>query len=868
MFNVQLIRVAPSLAKYISGAPLNHVLKVASDPELNVLTRRAASRLHVPMAALVLLDAERKWTQSTVGLPKNSPIPHDLAFCSPPILAPVGVTFVQDTQLDDRFTTTPAVNGRTAIRFYAGAPLIDTAGVRLGALCIFDTKPRLVNDDDLETLILFAEIVSARLEFCRISFALRQCEEHYRNSVELNHQRPWTADAQGRIEKAAPGSLPVTAKTHGNMSSPGWAKTLHRDDAAHALTSWTESIRTGTPFDVEYRQWLAGGQCRWFRSRAVPRRSVAGTIIRWYGTLEDIHDRKSAELEQREGARRLSFALQVGGLGAWEVDTQTHRVVCSELCLRNFGLTRADQLSSYDLLLAVIHPDDRDRCGLEVQKALETGLEMNIEFRNVWPDGTLHWIRVTGRAQFGKNGVALRVVGLSLDVTDKRRADDERTRSEVALLHLANHDPLTNLANRRCLELALAAALATASPENRHALFCIDLDQFKTVNDQLGHDAGDRLLQHAARRLRSCVRQHDTVARHGGDEFAVLQTGIREAGDIELLAHRLLAALAEPFDLDGRTVVLGCSIGISVAPNDAGDGGQLYRNADAALYRAKTSGRGSHCFYDAEKDTRVQLDDALRLALPSALANNELSLHYQPLIDLKTGEIETMEALMRWEHPVRGTISPGDFIPIAEEAGWIGRFGLWALEEACRQAMSWPLPVAVAVNLSPIQFLVGDLERDVAQALACSGLPPSRLELEITETVLLQASPATTALLEALQRRGVRIVMDDFGTGYSSLGYLRKFKFDKIKIDRSLIAGLPDGGGGDAILIAVAGLGRSLGIEVTAEGVETSEQHGFVAKYGCSQAQGYLFSVPVAASAVPELLRKQFFVGELDLAAA
>jgi diguanylate cyclase (GGDEF)-like protein len=389
----------------------------------------------------------------------------------------------------------------------------------------------------------------------------------------------------------------------------------------------------------------------------------------------------------------------------------------------------------------------------------------------------------------------------------------------------------------------------------RLAVLCLDLDRFKSVNDTLGHPIGDRLLIAAADRLRQCVRDNDIVARLGGDEFAIVQTGSAEPTDATTLAARLIETISTPYELDGHQVVVGLSIGIAVAPNDGLDPDQLLKNADIALYRAKADGRGTYRFFEPEMDARMQARRTLELDLRKASANGEFELFYQPQVDVQTRRINGFEALLRWHHPQRGMVTPSDFIGLAEDTGLIVPLGAWVLQQACTEAATWPRDIKVAVNLSPVQFKSKNLLPVIVSALAKSGLSPGRLELEITESVLLQDSDATLTMLHQMRDLGLKISMDDFGTGYSSLSYLRKFPFDKIKIDQSFIREM-SGNDSLAIVRAVTAMGTSLGIVTTAEGVETFEQFEQLKLEGCNEVQGYLFSPPRPASEVKELLSR------------
>jgi len=430
------------------------------------------------------------------------------------------------------------------------------------------------------------------------------------------------------------------------------------------------------------------------------------------------------------------------------------------------------------------------------------------------------------------------------DITEQRR-------SEAQIAHMAHHDALTGLPNRVRFREEMDRSLTRARRGEKLAVLCIDLDHFKGVNDTLGHPVGDALLKAVSDRLSKCVRDADTIARLGGDEFAIIQVAVEQPSQSIALAERIIACISEPFSIDGHHVVIGTSVGIAIAPDDADDPDQLLKASDLALYRAKSDARGTFRFFEQEMDARMQVRRTLELDLRNALVHGEFELYYQPLVNLQTNQVSGFEALVRWNHPTRGRVSPGDFIPLAEEIGLITQLGAWVLRQACAEAKTWPTDVKVAVNLSPAQFKCRTLVLDVVSALAASGLPGHRLELEITETVLLQDTDATLATLHQLRELGVCISVDDFGTGYSSLGYLRKFPFDKIKIDRSFVRDLDNS---LAIIRAVTGLSTGLGMSTTAEGVETREQLERLRSEGCTEVQGYFFSQPRPATEVASLL--------------
>ena len=436
------------------------------------------------------------------------------------------------------------------------------------------------------------------------------------------------------------------------------------------------------------------------------------------------------------------------------------------------------------------------------------------------------------------------------DVTDRRRAEER-------IAHMARHDALTDLPNRVLLRERLDHELKRVKRGENLAVLCLDLDHFKSVNDTLGHPIGDELLKLVADRLRGCTREPDTIARLGGDEFAIIMTQMHQPGDAAALSRRIRESIIKPYQVDGHQIITDISIGISIAPIDGVEPDQLLKNADMALYGAKGDGRGMYRFFEAEMDKRMKERRGLEMDLRQALNNGEFELHYQPLVNLQTNEITAFEALLRWNHPGKGLISPADFVPIAEETGLIVSIGEWVLRMACKETANWPAHVKVAVNLSPAQLKSKNLMAIVMSALEDSGMRAERLQLEITETMLMQNTFATLGMLHQLRKLGVQIAMDDFGTGYSSLSYLRSFPFDKIKIDRSFIQDLSNGAEPRAIVHAVAGLAKCLNMISTAEGVETQQQLDTLQAVGCTEMQGYLFSRARPAREVMQLFEAQ-----------
>jgi diguanylate cyclase (GGDEF)-like protein len=450
------------------------------------------------------------------------------------------------------------------------------------------------------------------------------------------------------------------------------------------------------------------------------------------------------------------------------------------------------------------------------------------------------------------------------DRTQRLIAVNQRLRAEIAereelqarSQYLAYHDSLTGLANRLLFKEQLEEALRDISvTPHPLAVMFLDLDGFKVVNDTLGHSVGDLLLKAVAVRLRDITPQTDRIARLGGDEFAILQMSSAQPSSSISVAQKIIEVMGKPFCIDGHDVTVGASVGIAVAHPGEMDTESFLKSADLAMYSAKSEGRGTYRMFDREMDVIVQARRILERDMRTALAQDGFKLFYQPLVNLQTKKVTAFEALMRWEHPERGMVPPSEFIPVAEEMGLIVHLGEWALRRACAEAVGWPSEICVSVNLSPLQFAKGNLVSTIVSSLASSGLPAKRLELEITESVLLEKSERNIAILTQLRDLGVRISMDDFGTGYSSIGYLRSFPFDKIKIDQSFVRDLLVDQGSLAIVRAIAGLGVSFGMTTTAEGVETEEQMRCLNLEGCIEVQGFLFSKPIPADEIVKLLK-------------
>ena len=672
-------------------------------------------------------------------------------------------------------------------------------------------------------------------------------ERRYRALAKAGAVVTWQAAADGTILQA-PGWEALTGQPEAALRDGRWLSAVHPDDRERVGPTW---LGASDGVDMEIRL-LADGAWRWVRVRGVPVVERPGDqASEWVGTIHDVHDRRAAEKALAESEARFVRAITSVGMGTWDWNLDTDEFHLSPGFEALYGRP-AGSLPTASAAAVLVHPDDADRFIAAVERSLSgaDGGSYEIEFRITRPDGALRWLRMQGRPERDSAGTPLRMSGVTQDVTAKRTA-------ELRLVHMARHDALTDLPNRVMLREAVDEAAARAKRGERCAIFCLDLDRFKQVNDTLGHPAGDALLRAVTRRLLACVRETDLVARLGGDEFAIVQRTADQPTDAIALACRVIGELSRPYDIEGNRVVIGASVGIAMTPQDGLDSDRLLRNADLALYRAKLEGRGRYSLFEPEMKARMQARHALEHDLRHALAEQEFDVFFQPFVDVRTRRINGFEALLRWRRPERGLAMPDEFIGIAEELGLVGAIGRLVLDRACVEAARWPDDVRLAVNLSPSQFAGGRVMEVVSNALRSSGLPPDRLDLEITETVLLHDSDEVLNTLHALRDLGVTVTMDDFGTGYSSLSYLRKFPFKKVKIDKSFVQELGRSRDDTTIVRSVLELCGRLGMRTVAEGVETERQLRWLAAAGCMEAQGFLFSPPRPAAELPMLLERQ-----------
>jgi diguanylate cyclase (GGDEF)-like protein/PAS domain S-box-containing protein len=647
--------------------------------------------------------------------------------------------------------------------------------------------------------------------------------------------------------------------------------------AAERMFGWKEEevLETNTsivpqglrPQAKDLRQRAQAGETIWLEETRRIRRDgsecdVSLSIAPIYGegnvaigtmvTLADISRRKLAEQALRESEEQLRLAMDAAQMGIWYWECESDRFVHSEGLSALFGGKATDPMSHYRVFQQRLHPEDRDLLDATMRHAVRRGVDFQVDYRVVWPsDGSTHWLTNRGQIHRDEKGRAKRVIGVAMDITDRKLA-------EQRIAHMAHHDALTGLPNRVLLRDRIQQAIAQAHRNAKElAVLFLDLDRFKTINDSLGHQLGDRLLQSVASRILVCVREGDTVARVGGDEFVIVIPGIESAADASSVASKILEVLATAFHLNGSDLHVSASIGISLYPSDGADAETLMRNADTAMYHAKDSGRGNFQFFTQHMNVAAQQRLTLENALRRALEAREFELHYQPLFDLATRTITGFEALLRWNAPGGEVASPGQFIAVAEESGLIVPIGEWALREALGQAKAWQSaghPLTIAVNVSANQLARPNFTSRLKALLEETGVEPSLLELEVTEGVIVEGAGEAREAIDHVAALGVGIAIDDFGTGYSGLAYLKRLPIDTVKIDQSFVRDLTVDPDDAAIVTAIVAMAASLGVDVVAEGIETEEQLEQLKRLGCRRGQGYLLARPMNAAAITALL--------------
>ncbi len=688
-------------------------------------------------------------------------------------------------------------------------------------------------------LVLWFHERAARRQLDEISVRMRANEA--RTHALLRESRDLLAiiDADGTVRYMSPASDRVLGRSGVHFVGTKPSAILHPDDVSRVGVALEAAAATpGESTALEFRVQHADGH--WVLLGAVvddlrhdP--AIAGIVI----ACRDVSERSRAQAELREAHERFRSAFEHAPIGMALIGidgrlAQTNRAL-------GHMLGRADDQLLGASTITLTHPDDRERVATVLRRVVDGELaDARVEHRLVHVDGRPVWVTLTASLVRDAQGNPLYLVGQVEDVTEQRA-------SGARLAHQAVHDPLTGLPNRVRFVEALQHALNRQNGNGRLAVLFVDLDHFKTVNDSLGHAAGDRLLVAVADRLRATVRPSDTLARFAGDEFTILCADVPDEASAVELADRVTSAVAKPVALVEGEVFVSASVGIALSTGDLDAPETLLRNADAAMHRAKEQGRARAGLYDPSAHDQTIRNLRTGNDLHRALGRRELRMHYQPILSLETGRVSGFEALLRWQHPERGLVRPDEFVSLAEETGLVVPIGVWALEESCRQAAAWHAngaPVTISVNLSPRQLVEPTLVDSVAAVLRRTAINPATVWLEITETTLMQDAESAVKTLRALRALGVHLSVDDFGTGYSSMSYLKRFPVESLKVDRSFIDGLGREPEDTAICTAVVSLAHALGLRAVAEGVETPEQLAELRTLGCELAQGYLFGRP------------------------
>lgn len=817
------------------------ILDTPAQREFDEITRLASLALGCESAAVSLVDDRRAWFKARVCIPVAE-APREHAFCTL-ALASAAPTVIADTHADRRCDGNPLTLGPEGFRFYAGAPIVTRDGHCLGTLCVLDRAPRdLITVDRLRILVDLAALAADIIETRRY----RHIGELATQIVEVTSDAILCVDATGLItfwNKAAEAmfgytSVQAIGQTLDIILPPTHAAAHHRGFARAAAGGRTTLV--GKPVELTAKR--ADGS-EFPIELSLARWGSAPDGFNFAGIIRDTSARRLLEREREQAKAFLDTVINHLPAMLFVKDSDTKRY----LLINQAG----EELIGHKGELVVGRTDRELFANGESYErrdtaALSTDGVHVFESEFERPDGECVSLRTKRIIVDGPQRDREYILGMSEDVTEARRA-------QAQVQRLAHYDSLTGLRSRSSFVDELDRMMAA---QESLALLSIDLDRFKAVNDQFGHLAGDEVLAQIGDRLRSIGSEATVLARVGGDEFSIVVTGVAPAERARTLAASVTNALSEPLATRWGSVQLGCSIGVAMTPGDATTVEDLRQFADLALYRAKQDGRGIVCFFSAEMDRLARDRRELERDLRAALDGNDITLAYQPVLSTRTGQVTSVEALARWHHPGRGAIPPDLFVSIAEESGLIGRLGTRILCMACEDAARWPDDVRVAVNISPMQVHSGDLSTVVRDVLRNTGLAPHRLQLEVTESLFLQDVDQTFCELEQLRALGIQILMDDFGVGYSSLSYFERFSFDKVKIDQSFVRQMVGSKASAAIVHAVIGLGRTLGIGVVAEGVETAEQMTALVKAGCTHVQGYLFSRPISSADLEVFLRQ------------
>jgi diguanylate cyclase (GGDEF)-like protein/PAS domain S-box-containing protein len=952
-------------------APRPPTVETLEEP-LDRLVRLAARTLDVPAAVLALADDP--------ATPRSCAVDAALAErWAAPLSQALGTRLLSAreplvvAELADHAWGRDSGLAELGIQACIGQPLLGSAGQVLGCLAVADSRPRGWTRSQIRALHDLADLAASELEWRRAvareiteqrrtEQARLESEQRFRTVVESLGEGLFITDLDDRVQYANSRIASITGYTPEELVGKVAAEVLLPEEDRARVIHETHKRVAGIRSRYEVRHIRKDGGVVWLEVHGVPFRDADGQVVGTLGLFKDVTERKMAEDALRESERRFRLVTRATDDVIWDWDIPSNRGYWSDALYRVFGSDEAEVDTTADWWREQLHPEDRERVLADIDAALNGGAEVwTGEYRFRRGDGSYAAVFDRGYILRDETGVAVRMSGAMLDLTERRRVEEEVVRlaalarenpnpvlecdalgnpvhvnpaaeqisrqlgvrdvtgllprnhqqlvqsallqqqahqnvevtvegrifswtyrpgpgasavylfavditgqrmMEEQLRHDALHDALTGLPNRLLFMERLGHAILRSKRRESFlfAVLFLDLDRFKVVNDSLGHHVGDELLRLVAQRLLQCLRTEDTVARFGGDEFAILLEDIGGISDATRVAERIQAELAAPVNLSGFDVFTSASIGIALSSSSYERPEYLLRNADMAMYRAKAAGQARFEVFDramhASALSRLQLETDLR----HALEREEFMLHYQPIVSLQTGRIAGVEALIRWAHPDRGWMAPDEFIPVAEETGLILPIGRWVLTESCRQLREWQrrfredAPASVGVNLSAKQFSQGDLVEQIGRALEQSGLAPGALRLEITESAVMESADSAVGLMGRLKALGVGISMDDFGTGYSSLSYLHRFPLDALKIDRSFVARINDGEQGNQMVHTILTLARSLGVSAVAEGIETPEQLETLRRLECDLAQGFHFARPMDPPQLEALL--------------